>query len=118
MRWSMSTTAVIILAAGWYAPPAHAQVVEGASLPPIAPPPQAAAPSLQAAPSPQVAQSPQTRRTTQDCVQMPTPVQQTDCLNEVASGGDYLPTPAPAPGSDMPMEFRLPLGTREVAPAR
>jgi hypothetical protein len=56
--------------------------------------------------------------TTQDCVQMPTPEQQTDCLNAVASQGDYLPTPAPAPGTDMPMEYRLPLGTREIAPPR
>ena len=56
--------------------------------------------------------------TTQDCVNLPTPEQQTDCLNEVSSQGDYMPTPRPAPGSQMPMEYRLPLGTREVPPLR
>ena len=113
MRWSIGTMAVIALiaegalAAGWFGPPAYAQQIQEAPLP---------SPTL---PPPQVAQSPGTHRTTQDCVEMPTPAQQTDCLNEVASQGDYMPTPKPAPGSDMPMEYRLPLGMRETtAPPR
>jgi len=106
MRWSIGTMAVLALAAGWLVPPAHAQQIQEAPLASPAPP------------SPQMAQSPRAHMTTQDCVQMPTPAQQTDCLNEVASQGDYMPTPAPAPGTDMPMEYRLPLGTREVAPSR
>ncbi len=117
MRWSIGTMAVIILATGWYARPANAQPVEEAPLPPVITSAEGV-PLPQTAPSPQIAQSPRTQRTTEDCVQMPTPPQQTDCLNEVASGGDYMPTPAPAPGSDMPMEYRLPLGTRETTPPR
>jgi hypothetical protein len=102
MRWLIGTMAVMAVAVQ---SPGYAQQVEGASLPPPAP-------------VPQVAQSPRTHLSTQDCVNLPTPVQQTDCLNEVSSQGDYMPTPAPAPGSQMPMEYRLPLGTRGVPPGR
>ncbi|HTY68458.1 MAG TPA: hypothetical protein VMH36_17525 [Alphaproteobacteria bacterium] len=102
MRWSIGTMAVVAIALH---APAYAQQTEAAPVPP-------------AAPAPQVAQSPRTHVTTQDCINLPTPVQQTDCLNEVSSQGDYMPTPGPAPGSQMPMEYRLPLGTREVPPPR
>ena len=64
---------------------------------------------------PQIAQTP-SAPTTQDCVQMPTPVEKTDCLNQLSSEGNYVPTPAPAPGSQMPMEYRLPLGQRLTSP--
>ena len=106
MRRSIGIVAAVALAAGGALARANAQQIQQAPLPPPVPA------------SPQVAQSPRAHMTTQDCVRMPTPIQQTDCLNQVASQGDYMPTPAPAPGTDMPMEFRLPLGTREVAPPR
>ncbi|MBV8538744.1 MAG: hypothetical protein JO128_24315 [Alphaproteobacteria bacterium] len=108
MRWSIGTTAVIsmMLGAMTFPSPAHAQQVEAAPLPPAALPP------------PQVAQSPRPHLATQDCVALPTPEQQTDCLNRVSSEGDYMPTPNPAPGSQMPMEYRLPLGTREIPQPR
>jgi hypothetical protein len=109
MRWSIGTMAVVVLAAqgvlaaGWLAPPAKAQqVIQEAPLPSVDPP--------------QMAQSPHTHLRTEDCVALPTPEQQTDCLNQVATQGDYLPTPAPAPNSDMPMQYRLQLGTRPVTP--
>ncbi|HTP85164.1 MAG TPA: hypothetical protein VMQ11_19585 [Alphaproteobacteria bacterium] len=108
MRWSIGTMAVMAVTAfgaAAYGFPANAQQIEPAPLPPVAP-------------APQVAQSPGMHHTTQDCVNLPTPEQQTDCLNEVSSQGDYMPTPRPAPGSQMPMEYRLPLGTREVPPLR
>src|SRR5215472_1643009 len=93
MRWSIAAMAVISLAAGWGGPPAASQQIQQAPLPPVAPSPQTA---------PQMAQSPQrdmttTRMNTQDCVELPTPEQQTDCLNKAASQGDYMPT-KPAPG--------------------
>jgi hypothetical protein len=107
MRWSIGIVAVMVLAAeGALATPVNAQQIQEAPLP-----------SPPVSRSPEVAQSPQSHMTTQDCVQMPTPAEQTDCLNRVASEGNYMPT-APAPNTDMPMEFRLPLGTREVAPSR
>jgi len=121
MRWPIGTMAVVVLAAqgalaaGWLAPSARAQqVIQDA---PLAAPAATAAPPASAAPppqmAPQVAQSPQTHLHTEDCVSLPTPEQQTDCLNQVAAEGDYLPT-HPAPNSDMPMEYRLQLGTRTV----
>ena len=64
---------------------------------------------------PQIAQT-APAPTTQDCVAMPTPVEQTDCLNQLSSEGNYMPTPAPAPGSQMPMAYRLPLGKRLTGP--
>lgn len=51
---------------------------------------------------------------TQDCARMPTPVEMTDCLNRVSESGQYVPTPKPAPGAQMPMSYRLPLGTRQL----
>lgn len=90
----------------------------GVSVPPTTgvsdPPP--ALPPASSTPHRQVAQQPSSSLTTQDCVSMPTPVEQTDCLNQLATDGNYMPTPKPAPGSLMPMEYRLSLGKRPVSP--
>ena len=82
---------------------------------PSPPAPAQAAPQP-ARPSRQIAEQPSTSLTTQDCVRMPTPAEKTDCLNQLSSDGNYMPTPVPAPGTQMPMEFRLPLGKREIPP--
>lgn len=110
MRISIGTMAVVALAVICLASPALSQEIQQAPLAPPEPRPP------QLAQSPQLAPQPPAHLTTQDCVRLPDPVSQTDCLNQAASTGDYMPTPAPAPGSNMPMEFRLPLGKRPVPP--
>ncbi len=119
MRHSISATTALA-AAVMLAGAAGAQQIQQAPLAPLPPtgvsdPPPAALPppaprprSTQMAPTPDV--------DAPEGVRLPTPVEQTDCLNQAAAEGNYMPTPAPAPGTDMPMEYRLPLGKREVPP--
>lgn len=121
MRLSFGTAA-LTLAAACAAIAAEAQQIQQTPLAPLpatgvgVPPPAAAAPPPPTPRSRQIAEQPATSLTTQDCVRMPTPAEQTDCLNQVSSDGNYMPTPVPAPGSQMPMEYRLPLGKRQIPP--
>lgn len=125
MRISIGTMAVVALAVTCVARPAPGQQIQQVPLAPPAPQAPLASPAPAGPPAPpaaspeprapQLAQSPPSHLTTQDCVQLADPVAQTDCLNQVAADGDYLPT-HPAPGSNMPMEYRLPLGKREIPP--
>lgn len=129
MRHSIGSMTALAVAFS-FAAGACAQQVEQAPLPPMTgvsvppttgvsePPPAAAAapPSASTTAPRQVAVQPLTSLTTQDCVRMPTPAEQTDCLNQVASDGNYMPSPKPAPGSQAPMAYRLPLGKRQTSP--
>lgn len=111
-------TAMVVLA-GIAAMPVNAQETRarGIGVPierqPPTPPPAAAQPQA-GKQVVQVLQDPGSSLTTQDCVNMPTAVETTDCLNQVSNAGQYMPAPQPAPGSQMPMTYRLPLGTRAL----
>lgn len=123
MRRSLGTTIGMAVALGVVGM-VHAQTIQQVPAPPLAtgvsdPPPDIASPPADAPaprPSSQLAEQP-SGLTTQDCLQKPTAVEKTDCLNQVSEEGRYMPTPAPAPGTQMPMEYRLPLGKRTRGPS-
>ncbi len=49
------------------------------------------------------------------CVGLPTEVQQTDCLNQLSSTGQYQLVPGPAPGESEPRNYQLSTGTQPLS---
>lgn len=108
MRLGTGLAAVVALAWSAAALPAHGQQIGQQPLGPAATAPTDGKQIVQ------LHEAPDTRLTAQDCAGMPTPVEITDCLNRISEGGQYMPTPKPAPGTDLPMTYRLPLGQRQL----
>ena len=108
MRLETGLAAVAVLAWIVAAPPAQGQQIQQRPLAPAAPAPTDGKQIVQ------LHEAPDSRLTAHDCAGMPSPVEITDCLNRISEGGQYMPTPKPAPGTDLPMTYRLPLGQRQL----